>query len=99
MSDAARRASAHPVAWLSRAAIGCAVATVPSVAMACPLCLASSGEANRLAFLGTMVLLTSLPVLMIGGLIFWIARRSSAPDNDDAAHDAVEAPEAPRLVK
>jgi hypothetical protein len=48
----------------------------PSVAWACPVCFAAKDEANRLAFLGTTVLLTSLPVLMVGSLIYWIARRS-----------------------
>jgi hypothetical protein len=88
---------------IGRAALTCVLVAVPSVALACPSCLASSGEANRLAFLGTMVLLTSLPVLMIGSLIFWIARRSSVPvgdiDRDAGQGDAAEPREAPRLVE
>jgi hypothetical protein len=78
---------------LFRPAVIAAVAFTPSVALACPLCLGSMSEANRLAFLGTMVLLTSLPVIMIGGLIFWIAKRASASDADQAAAEQSEHPE------
>jgi hypothetical protein len=90
-----------PGTRLARAGAAVLVTAVPNAAWACPLCLGSMSEANRLAFLGTMVLLTSLPVIMIGGLIFWIAKRASAADLEATPPeaDAPPRPDAPRLVE
>ncbi len=62
--------------------VGLAVAILelPGVALACPVCFASKNEANRVAFVGTTILMTSLPVAMIGGAIYWVARRSRTLD-------------------
>jgi hypothetical protein len=67
----------------------------PSIAFACPVCFAAKDEANRVAFLGTTVFLTSLPVLMISSLIYWVARRSHALDSEigeQGDRDGLEAP-------
>jgi hypothetical protein len=52
------------------------------VARACPVCFAARDEAERLALLATTVLLTALPVIMIGAIVYWIARRSSELDGE-----------------
>ena len=44
------------------------------VARACPGC-ASPLEENRQAFVDTTIFLTVLPLLMIGGLVWWLRRR------------------------
>jgi hypothetical protein len=52
------------------------VSAVPSLAYACPVCFSAKDEAGRLAFLGTTLFLTALPLLLIGGVIYWLASRS-----------------------
>ena len=76
--------------------VGLGLGMLPGVARACPVCMAARDEAERLALLGTTVFLTSLPVIMIGGLIVWVARRTSrldathAPDASPAAETRAE---------
>jgi hypothetical protein len=66
----------RPIAWCAGVLSGLA----PGVALACPVCFAARDKATQLAFLGTTILLTSLPVLMIGGVVVWVARRSREID-------------------
>ena len=72
----------------------CALVTVcalPSLAYACPVCFAAQSEAARVAFLATTVFLTAAPVLMIGGVIYWLASRSTEePDAESAAPEAAD---------
>ena len=84
-------ALALPLAWL------------PSLARACPVCFAAQDEAQRIALLGTTVFLTALPLLLIGGVIFWLATRSAQDDrpepprvepSESAAAPVPSAPEA-----
>lgn len=52
------------------------VCLVPSLALACPMCIASN-EANRDAFLGTTVLLSLLPLAMFGGFLAYVLHRAA----------------------
>ena len=70
----------RPVRLWVATGIAFATASAPFAAQACAVCFSAKSEANRIAFLGTTVLLTGLPVAMIGGLIFWIMRRVEAID-------------------
>jgi hypothetical protein len=63
---------------LARAALVALASAVPSLAHACPVCFSAKDEAGRLAFLGTTLFLTALPLLLIGGVIYWVASRSAA---------------------
>jgi hypothetical protein len=56
------------------AAAGALLAS-PALASACAVCFSAKNEATRIAFLGTTVFLTALPLFLIGGVIFWLARR------------------------
>jgi len=60
------------------------IASLPSVALACPVCF-SANEQNRLAFLGTTVFMTVLPLTMIGGVVYWLREkyRDEAPGETD----------------
>lgn len=49
---------------------------VPAVAAACPVCVGGVEEDSRQAFIWTTVFLSVLPPGMVGGLIWWIWRRS-----------------------
>jgi hypothetical protein len=60
-------------AW---AMLGAAAAVcVADWARACPSC-ASPLEENRQAFVDTTIFMTVVPLLMIGGLVFWIRRKA-----------------------
>jgi hypothetical protein len=68
---------------------------LPSVALACPVCFSAKEEAERVAFLGTTVFLTALPLIMIGAAIYWLASRSVEPEEVEPA--STEPTEEPRL--
>ena len=57
-----------------------AVAWAADFAYACPSC-ASPLEENRQAFVDTTVFLTVLPLMMMGGFIWWLRRRMRAMDD------------------
>ena len=79
-------------AWAGFSAVG--AAWVADSALACPSC-ASPLEENRQAFVDTTIFLTVVPLMMIGGLIWWIRRKSRERDEmseipvpDSLLHDA-----------
>jgi len=47
----------------------------PQISEACAVCFSGRDE-NRLAFILTTILLTALPLIMIGGMLLWLRRRS-----------------------
>ena len=51
------------------------VGSLATVAEACPSC-ASPLEENRQAFVDTTIFLTVLPLLMIGGFVWWLRRKA-----------------------
>ena len=51
-------------------------------AFACSVCFDSNAE-RRAAFLGTTVLLSLLPLGMLGSLVYWLRRRWLAANPDD----------------
>lgn len=55
---------------------------LPETVAACPVCF-SATEENRLAFLGTTVFLSLLPLGMVAGAGLWIRRRSKERDEQD----------------
>ena len=56
-----------------------AVAWLADVARACPSC-ASPLEENRQAFVDTTIFLTVVPLMMIGGFVWWIRRKTREVD-------------------
>ncbi len=46
-------------------------------ASACPVCF-NANEETRMAYLVTTIMLSALPLGMIGGLAFWFARQGSS---------------------
>ena len=65
-------------AWAACAVV--AVAWLADSAAACPSC-ASPLEENRQAFVDTTIFLTVVPLMLIGGLIWWIRRRLRAMED------------------
>ena len=50
------------------------VLALPGVSEACAVCF-SGREETRLAFIGTTVLLTLMPMLLVGGAVYFLRRR------------------------
>ena len=62
------------VKWWSAAVVASAILWAPQQSDACAVCLSATDE-YRDAFMITTALLTALPLLMIGSLIFWLRQR------------------------
>jgi hypothetical protein len=60
-----------------------AVAVLPDAAAACSVCYAGAEE-SRKAFLFTTVLLSLLPLSMIGALAWWVWRNARDVDSADS---------------
>lgn len=54
----------------------------PAVAFACPVCGASGLSDNSWAYGAMTAVLSGLPLGMIGGVLFWVHRRSSRRDEE-----------------
>lgn len=70
---------------LVRSALVLGLSLWPALAWACPVCFSAKNEANRIAFLGTTVFLTALPLVLAGSVIYWLAERSAAQAAEDEA--------------
>ncbi len=60
-----------PVVMISTAAL-----LVPRLAAACAVCFTGRADETRVAFLVTTGLLSALPILLIGSLVWWLRRRA-----------------------
>ena len=69
-----------PLARATVAVAVVAVAWAANLAYACPSC-ASPLEENRQAFVDTTVFLTVVPLMMIGGFIWWLRRKIREMDD------------------
>ena len=49
---------------------------VPQYAAACAVCFSGRADETRVAFLATTGLLSALPLLLIGSLVWWLRRRA-----------------------
>jgi len=58
------------------------VALTPRIAFACPVCGPGTQDAAW-AYLGMTVVLSGLPLLMIGGVGYWVYRRHRAVEPSD----------------
>lgn len=56
----------------------------PALALACPVCFSAKNEATRVAFLGTTVFLTALPLFLVGGVALWLAKRMEQAEREHA---------------
>jgi hypothetical protein len=61
-------------------AIALGLLVVPAPAWACPVCgMVGTGD-NAWAYIVMSVMLTVLPLGMIGGAVYWVSRRVAAHD-------------------
>jgi hypothetical protein len=76
---------------LVAAALICLAA--PAVAFACPVCGTSGSNDNGWAYFAMTIVLSGLPLGMIGGVVYWVYRRSSGSvDQSDRQGQAFRQP-------
>ena len=68
--------------FLAVALVG--VALVPEWVSACPVCAPGADE-NRVAFIATTAFMTAMPLLMVGGFVVWLLRRSREVERAERA--------------
>ncbi len=60
-----------------------AVLLAPKVAEACSVCFSGQDQA-RVAFIASTAFMTALPLLLVGGLVFWLRSRSREMERREA---------------
>ncbi len=74
-------------AWI--AAFGAALFLwAPRAARACAVCTSATEETSRLAFILTTIFLSALPLLMVGGVVWWLWRRTRDLERDPAGGES-----------
>ena len=53
----------------------------PAAALACAVCGTSGPTDNSWAYFAMTMVLSGLPLCMIGGVVFWVSRRVSTDDS------------------
>ena len=66
------------------------IVLVPKLAHACAVCFSGRSDETRQAFIGTTAFMTFLPLILIGGLTWFLRRRFLAMQAQDRA-DRVDA--------
>lgn len=79
------------MAWMARvrrwAAFWLATAVVfgPGIAQACAVCTAGREDENANAFIAMTALMTVMPFLVVGGIVFWLVRKARQMAAEEAA--------------
>ena len=60
---------------ISRLALAWAVVSWPNAVWACSVCSAGRDEENQAAFLWSTLFMSVLPLLAIGGIVYFLSRR------------------------
>jgi MYXO-CTERM domain-containing protein len=67
--------SSRVTGWIAAAqALGMLAA--PRIVHACSVCSAGTDDESRTAFILTTAFLTFLPLILVGGLVWWLRRRT-----------------------
>jgi hypothetical protein len=61
------------------------LAALPRAAGACAVCMSGREDDNQRAFLAGTILLSTLPVALIGGIAWWVRRRAREIAAQEAA--------------
>ena len=59
----------------------------PELARACAVCTSGTEEASRLAFILTTAFLSTLPLVMLGAVLWWLWRRTRQLERDATDRD------------
>ena len=60
----------------------------PAVSQACAVCMSGRDDENRTAFIAMTAFMTTMPFLLIGGIVFWLWRRAKAMALEEAAAES-----------
>lgn len=71
-----RTAPTRPVRVLAAAALGALVVCSPGLARACSVCGGGANDQTQVGFLAGSLLLSILPLALIGGIALWIRGRA-----------------------
>ena len=55
-----------------------AVVLSPQLARACAVCMSGKTDETRAAFIAMTAFMTFLPMILIGGFVWWLLRRAAA---------------------
>jgi high-affinity Fe2+/Pb2+ permease len=67
-----------------------ALLLAPSIGQACAVCMGGADEDVRTAFILATAFLTVCPLLMVGGLVWWVRRAfRAAGEGEGEARDAI----------
>ncbi len=69
----------------------------PRLASACPSCFSGATD-NREAFFGTFLFLTTVPLVGMGLLVWWLLRRARALDAEQRGDEEGTLPPAPGIA-
>ncbi|MFP8879760.1 MAG: hypothetical protein AAEJ52_11355 [Myxococcota bacterium] len=58
---------------------------LPGLARACAVCFSGRSDETREAFIATTAFMTFLPILLIGGVVWWFRRRVLAMRAEERA--------------
>jgi len=61
----------------------------PQLARACAVCMSGREDDVQFAFILTTVLMSILPLMLVGGVVWWIRRRLCEMEANQAARDAL----------
>ena len=67
-----------------------ALLLAPSIGQACAVCMGGAEEDVRTAFILTTAFLSACPLLMVGGLVWWVRRAfRAASEGESETRDAI----------
>jgi hypothetical protein len=61
------------------------VVVSPRLARACAVCMSGREDDVQFAFIATTALLSALPLIFVGGVVWWLRRRLREMEEGDAA--------------
>ncbi len=65
-----------------------ALVSLAGTAEACPVCFQAKNDASRLAFIATTGFMTSLPLLLVGAVVWWLRRQFVESERGERARPA-----------
>jgi hypothetical protein len=85
---------AAPARWLPVLVVTLAFLVLAGSADACAVCFQAKTDASRIAFIASTAAMTALPLVVIGGLVWWVRKRFRAESDATAARVGSAGPQA-----
>lgn len=68
-----------------------AIVASPQLARACAVCMSGREDDVQFAFLATTAFMSVLPLMLIGGVVWWLRRRLREMEENQAARELMAA--------